>query len=42
MEAERSRKRRRYSAELKTQILAECEAPDASVAKVGKRLGNTC
>ena len=34
MEGERSRKRRRYSAELKAQILAECAAPDASVAKV--------
>ena len=34
MESERSRKRRRYSAELKAQILAECEAPGASVAKV--------
>ena len=39
MEAERSRKRRRYSAELKTQILAECEAPGASVAKVALRHG---
>src|SRR5437762_12203040 len=34
MEVERSRKRRRYSGELKAQILAECEAPGASVAKV--------
>jgi transposase len=34
MEAEESRKRRRYSAELKAQILAECEVPGASVAKV--------
>src|SRR5256885_15281744 len=34
MEIERSRKRRRYSGELKAQILAECGAPGASVAKV--------
>ena len=34
MEAEQSRKRRRYSRELKDQILAECAAPGASVAKV--------
>jgi transposase len=34
MEIERSRKRRRYSGELKAQILAECAAPGASVAKV--------
>ena len=34
MEAEESRKRRRYSPELKKQILAECAAPGASVAKV--------
>jgi len=34
MEAEQSRKRRRYSRELKAQILAECEVPGASVAKV--------
>ena len=34
MEAEDSRKRRRYSRELKAQILAECEAPGVSVAKV--------
>jgi transposase len=34
MEVERSRKRRRYSAELKAQILAECATPGASVAKV--------
>jgi len=34
MEADDSRKRRRYSRELKAQILAECEAPGASVAKV--------
>ena len=34
MEAEQSRKRRRYSRELKAQILAECDAPGASVAKI--------
>lgn len=34
MEAQESRKRRRYSLELKEQILAECAAPGASVAKV--------
>jgi DNA-binding LytR/AlgR family response regulator len=34
MQAEESRKRRRYSPEWKAQILAECDAPGASVAKV--------
>ena len=34
MDAEQSRKRRRYSAELKARILAECGEPGASVAKV--------
>ena len=34
MQAEQSRKRRRYSRELKAQILAECEVPGTSVAKV--------
>ena len=34
MESEQSRKRRRYGPELKVQILAECEVPGASVAKV--------
>lgn len=34
MEAQESRKRRRYSPEVKEQILAECDAPGASVAKV--------
>lgn len=34
MEAQDSCKRRRYSPELKEQILAECAAPGASVAKV--------
>jgi transposase len=31
---EQSRRRRRYSPQLKAQILAECDAPGASVAKV--------
>lgn len=34
MDAQKSRRRRRYSRELKEQILAECEAPGASVARV--------
>lgn len=34
MGSEESRKRRRYGPELKAQILAECEAPGVSVAKV--------
>lgn len=32
MGTENSRKRRRYGADLKTQVLAECEVPGASVA----------
>jgi transposase len=39
MEAENSRKRRRYGAELKVQILAECDRPGASVAKVAMAHG---
>ena len=39
MEPERSRKRRRYSSELKAEILAECDAPGASVAKVAMSHG---
>lgn len=39
MGTESSRKRRRYGADLKTQILAECEAPGASVAKVAMSHG---
>ena len=39
MEAQESRKRRRYSAELKEQVLAECEAPGTSVAKVALSYG---
>ena len=39
MEVEQSRKRRRYGAELKAQILSECDAPNASVAKVAMSHG---
>lgn len=39
MEIERSRKRRRYNAELKAKILSECDAPNASVAKVAMSHG---
>jgi transposase len=39
MEAEQSRKRRRYSPELKARILAECDVPGASVAKVAMSHG---
>ena len=39
MKGEDSRKRRRYSRELKAQILAECDAPGASVAKVAMSRG---
>jgi transposase len=39
MEPENSRKRRRYGAELKAQILAECDMPGASVAKVAMSHG---
>lgn len=39
MATENSRKRRRYGAELKAQILAECSAPGASVAKVAMAHG---
>jgi len=35
----RSRKRRRYSSEFKAEILAECDAPGASVAKVAMSHG---
>src|SRR5436190_11928915 len=34
MTSEKTASRKRYSRELKVQILAECEAPGASVAKV--------
>ena len=39
MGTESSRKRRRYGADLKAQILVECEAPGASVAKVAMAHG---
>jgi transposase len=39
MELERSRKRRRYSPEVKAEILAECDAPGASVGKVAMSHG---
>lgn len=34
MASEQTARRRRYSKEMKSQVLAECEAPGASVAKV--------
>ncbi|WOB11332.1 IS66-like element accessory protein TnpA [Piscinibacter gummiphilus] len=39
MGTENSRKRRRYGQELKAQILAECDQPGASVAKVAMAHG---
>jgi transposase len=39
MEYEDRRKRRRYSRELKAQIVAECEVPGASVARVAMAHG---
>ncbi len=39
MGTENSRKRRRYTADLKAQILAECDVPGASVAKVAMAHG---
>jgi len=39
MGTENSRRRRRYGRELKAQILAECEQPGASVAKVAMSHG---
>jgi transposase len=39
MATENSRKRRRYGADLKAQILAECDVPGASVAKVAMAHG---
>jgi transposase len=39
MGTESSRKRRRYGSDLKAQILAECNAPGASVAKVSMAHG---
>jgi transposase len=39
MTSEKVKTRRRYDASLKTQILAECDAPGASVAKVAMSHG---
>jgi transposase len=39
MATENGRKRRRYRVELKAQILAECDEPGASVAKVAMAHG---
>jgi transposase len=39
MQSEESRKRRRYSSELKSQILDQCDVPGASVAKVAMSHG---
>jgi transposase len=39
MDTENSRKRRRYGTELKRQIVAECDLPGASVAKVAMSHG---
>ena len=39
MATENSRKRRRYGADLKAQILVECDRPGASVAKVAMARG---
>src|SRR4249920_3169565 len=39
MDTENSRKRRRYGAELKARVLAECQRPGASVAKVAMAHG---
>jgi transposase len=39
MESESRKRRRRYSAELKAQVMAECEAPGASVARVAMAHG---
>jgi transposase len=39
MTSDKTRTRRRYDAQLKAQILAECEAPGASVAKVAMSHG---
>lgn len=40
MTSEKTKTRRRYDARLKAQILAECDAPGASVAKVAMSHGN--
>ena len=39
MTSDKSRTRRRYDAQFKAQVLAECEAPGASVAKVAMSHG---
>jgi transposase len=39
MTSEQTARRRRYSKEMKSQVLAECEAPGASVAKVAMSHG---
>lgn len=39
MEADKNLKRRKYSAELKAQVVNECEAPGASVARVAMARG---
>ena len=39
MTSEKARTRRRYGAEFKAQVLAECEAPGASVARVAMSHG---
>ena len=39
MQSEDRKRRRRYGAELKAQVMAECEAPGASVARVAMAHG---
>jgi transposase len=39
MASEQTARRRRYSNEMKAQVLAECDAPGASVAKVAMSHG---
>src|SRR4051794_23711263 len=39
MASEQTARRRRYSGQMKAQVLAECEAPGASVAKVAMSHG---
>jgi transposase len=39
MQSEDRKRRRRYSAQLKAQVMAECEAPGASVARVAVAYG---
>ena len=39
MAADKNAKRRKYSAELKAQVVNECEAPGASVARVAMVVG---